>query len=619
MINIDPIAVSEYEKAAVANPKAYRRRVAITAILGDSALMGMQLLPLALFLGVPLLFYPHPFLFWTTGIAFVFFVWLLRPTFRIGGRELLRSEAPMLFGELDQLRAKLSVQGKMRVFLDDQFNASAGEGRGLFGLFGTTRVLTLGVPLLASLSREQVLAVIAHEFGHFSRRHGRLGHWIYRARAGWLSYAEIHDDEDGLYERAMSWYSHAFVPRFAAMSFVYSRRCEYEADADSASVVGAGTLGDALTRIHVQSKFWSSGVDEYVSSWCKGDARTPGDFYQRAVDTLGIWEHEKGTAALEAAMAEQSSHQDTHPCLSERLAALGATPALGPAATVSGATLLGQAWESICAEFNLKWQESNSVDWAARHFHFNIVAAKLVEKDDEDALRLPAGDQLARALALRSAAPDRAKGLIKALHARFPDDDQVAFHLGSILLDETPAAGSQMLAELWERATVFRKRTAGILAEHYSHSSDQVLAGEWKSKLAANLKSRARIADRILESVDAGRATTAILEQPGHDYFMSVLQFDRTVSSAWLFHSQEMLLSSRNDERNRLDVYVLWLVLDTGMLNQQGVDEDAVASRLAKALRLIVRPCDEIITKTSLTTEIAPSWLEQKSKFFARG
>ena len=111
---------------------------------------------------------------------------------------------------------------------DAELNASAAETRGLFGVLGTRRVLTLGVPLLGTLSREELMAVIAHEYGHFSRRHGRLGHWLYRARVGWLRYAEHVDESDSTFYRAAAWYAARFVPYFSARSFVHSRQCEYE-------------------------------------------------------------------------------------------------------------------------------------------------------------------------------------------------------------------------------------------------------------------------------------------------------------------------------------------------------------------------------------------------------
>ncbi len=70
---------------------------------------------------------------------------------RLQGRALTREQAPLLFAEIDAIRDKLQVRKRMEVMLDDSFNAGALETRGFFGLFGTRRVLFLGVPLLENL------------------------------------------------------------------------------------------------------------------------------------------------------------------------------------------------------------------------------------------------------------------------------------------------------------------------------------------------------------------------------------------------------------------------------------------------------------------------------------
>ena len=173
----------------------YRLRLAIIAVAGDLALMVLNsagALPIvigALWMNV-VTFY------WLSGAAILLFAWMVRPSFRFSDRELAPEEAPRPSEGTRRLKEKLRVRGRMQVCLDESFNASAAESRGIFGLLGTRSALTLGVPLLFVLDRRQVLAIIGHEFGHFSRRHGRLGNWLYRARVGWMMYAEQVADSD---------------------------------------------------------------------------------------------------------------------------------------------------------------------------------------------------------------------------------------------------------------------------------------------------------------------------------------------------------------------------------------------------------------------------------------
>src|SRR5262245_24364775 len=144
--------------AAPARPPASSRWwLALVAISGDILLTSAQIAPWALPILAGMLIVSHPLFYVAGGAALLLFIYMVRPGVRISGRPLTRAEAPRLFAELDALTGKLQVGKGMEVMLDDSFNASALETRGLFGLLGTRRVLYLGIPLIAVLTREQLL------------------------------------------------------------------------------------------------------------------------------------------------------------------------------------------------------------------------------------------------------------------------------------------------------------------------------------------------------------------------------------------------------------------------------------------------------------------------------
>jgi hypothetical protein len=66
------------------------------------------------------------------------------------------------------------------VIIVDDLNAAV-QQRPKWGLFGpSTHSLLRGAPLLPMMSADEVRAVIAHEFGHLSYAHGRMGASVYR-------------------------------------------------------------------------------------------------------------------------------------------------------------------------------------------------------------------------------------------------------------------------------------------------------------------------------------------------------------------------------------------------------------------------------------------------------
>ena len=98
------------------------------------------------------------------------------------GRELTRAEAPKLFEVLDKMRKKLKGPPIQRVVIDGEFNAAISQIP-RFGLFGGHRNhLILGLPYLFGVTPKEMLATVAHEYGHLCGNHGKLGSWVYRQR-----------------------------------------------------------------------------------------------------------------------------------------------------------------------------------------------------------------------------------------------------------------------------------------------------------------------------------------------------------------------------------------------------------------------------------------------------
>lgn len=130
----DPHYIQQLEAAATRNPRWCRCKVTALALWGDFMLTTAQLLPVLLPVGIGLIVLnsavSNPMLFNIAGgVVLVLLVWLTRPDARFTGAEIKPADAPEFFQALDALRTKLDVAPRMRVMIDDEFNASAGETR----------------------------------------------------------------------------------------------------------------------------------------------------------------------------------------------------------------------------------------------------------------------------------------------------------------------------------------------------------------------------------------------------------------------------------------------------------------------------------------------------------
>ena len=194
-------AIAERAQAALAkDPRGYRWRLAMLALLGFSVIFG-TLLALVVILGGSIwgAIASTAFLILLIKKKLIVFVaifsWVLIKALWVRfhppeGVRVSTDEAPRLHREVEAIREQLDVPSIHEIVLTQDFNAAMAQTPRL-GMFGWPRnSLILGVPLLMSFGPDEARAVIAHELGHLSRNHNRFNGWIYRVRMTWYRILE---------------------------------------------------------------------------------------------------------------------------------------------------------------------------------------------------------------------------------------------------------------------------------------------------------------------------------------------------------------------------------------------------------------------------------------------
>lgn len=309
------------------------------------------------------------------------------------GRALTASEAPALFARIDELRRRMQGPRIHHVLLTEDLNAAIVQYPRL-GLFGwEENYLMLGLPLLLAMSEEESLAVVAHEYGHLSGHHGRLGGFIYRFRSAWgrmqaLS-GQWQDWGSRLIARLFNWYA----PYFNAYTFVLARQNEYVADRSSAEMAGADNAANALMRINIAAQFESEVFWPAVN-------RLVGEMPQPLASRYGYWTEsmrERLDAAsrgryLESAGKQRTDYLDTHPALADRLRAIGANMDAAAAANLAvpahhaAEVWLGARLEPILGEFDRNWRDGVAEHWQERHAYLGDRHQSLAELKGKETL-----------------------------------------------------------------------------------------------------------------------------------------------------------------------------------------------------------------------------------------
>jgi predicted Zn-dependent protease len=353
----------------------------------------------------------------------------------------------------------------------------------LFG--GHANYLILGLPYMLGVSPEEMLATVAHEYGHVCGNHGKISAWVYRQR---LTFGALHDQvEHGaegnwVYE-GMARMLRTFMPYYNAHTFVLSREDEYQADRTATELLGGennaqGLIRAALLGRWIEEEFWPK-------LYKQADSRDKPVFLpfsaMRAAFKAGYpeWADKE---RLDAAWNERSGLHDTHPALRDRVEAIGKAAILPARVDKTAADmLLGATAKALIGEFDRRWWEREKDSWNVRHQYATRSKARLQELS-----RLPPEDMKVQDLHERAVlsaefeSPQTAKALLERLLRQpggpFP---KAAYHYGRILLAEGSERGLDYLTTAADTDRHMREPAAHAGYAYLFEKYGEERAQEW--------------------------------------------------------------------------------------------------------------------------------------------
>lgn len=493
--------VARLEQEAERNPSGYKRNVILLALLGNVYLWAMVLLvvvalvlslyslKLSVALGIKLVIVVAPIAFLVLRALFVS---IPKPN---EGLEVDAEDTPELFAMIKELRTALKAPKFHHVYVTDDLNAAVAQYP-RFGPFGTVNYLIVGLPLMQALSVDEFKAVLAHEFGHLSKGHGRLSHWIYRQRLRWqrILYA-LEDSQsaaDFLFRPFMNWYS----PYFQAYSFPLARADEYEADAVAAELTSKQNTAQALVNIEVIAgfygeKFWSS-----IFKSAKTDAKPKVRPYQQFTEV--VHSEIDTTSAdkwLAQALGRTTQTDDTHPALSDRINALRVRELdfkpCEPSQVAS--QLLGDSLPILVEHFDDEWRGQVAKSW--REYHESMQQAQT----EYDALveRLKAGEKLKAddacsylrlAERLETMPAEKILVQLKRMNQAFPEHADASYMLGRCLLDEKDDTGIAYIERAMHLDSDYKPYGAELLRDYFWKAGFEQKAEYWHGEYVKHME-----------------------------------------------------------------------------------------------------------------------------------
>jgi Zn-dependent protease with chaperone function len=558
--------IAALEKQASAWPQWFRFKVGFFAVTAEILFQITLVAPWVLLLGSSIFWFRHPLFITLVAVVVLTIWWALQPSMPIDGYTVTQDNAPGLYEVLNEVVRDTNALKIHEIRIDNRFNAGALElGHGWIP-GKVRRILILGGPLVASLSAPSLKAVIAHEIGHFSRHHGRLGHWVYRARLGWQQSASYDHPDNSLIDQGVARIGKLFLQWFNDYAFVHSRLCEYEADAMAAKIVGAPTLALALAELHIAAQRF------HDDKMC-GYAQLNLEHSEMPENIWTIAAHNIKQAPLThttfmACWQEPPASDDTHPALSQRALALGCHgddvwQALSRGAFANtgscsdtGLTLAAQddikdqalTWRldhaRLTMQKQLAWQASNT---SADHQTFTDALEKIRLHD------------AAAVMALQTLITTNPSWAAAARGALASAPQQWL----------TPEEREKNL-QLWDAAIQRRSQAKA----------------QWFQAFFDNTASLDALEYNTLQVLSACIAA--------HPYIEAAAAGQSVAPSA--------------DKKRNYPIVMVWIRVNPEPLQKAATTDDAIAIQIAYQIQHIAGPNVLIVVKPSYTTESKPSW-----------
>lgn len=239
------------------------------------------------------------------------------------------AQAPQLWALVRDLADRVGTAAPAELRLTGDVNAVVTDDSWLLGLGHGRRRLYLGAPLLVGLRSDELAAVVAHELGHYARRHARFTEPVHRGAIA-LAAARQRIEEAMQANKVVQWYGWPVYLTIGLYGSVFTlltrpirQRQELEADRVAARLVGPAALASALSAVPAVAAAWARFQRDFAEPLRVATGLVPDDPFH----AFGCMLADPDTQPVLAELRDEASRQSIapdgfHPSTAARLARL---------------------------------------------------------------------------------------------------------------------------------------------------------------------------------------------------------------------------------------------------------------------------------------------------------
>ncbi len=292
---------------------------------------------------------------------------VLAPVESIAGPVILtKDKEPLLFAFIARLCRLVGAPMPTEIAVDCQANASASFRRGVWSFASQDLTLTIGLPLVAGLTLQELTGVLAHEFGHFAQRTGMRATFLIRTINAWFARVVYErDDWDRRLDRwgridfritIVIWVAKAgiWIGRGALWCLMHVghvcscfmlRQMEYDADRYEIDVAGSEVFTRTSQKLPLLGVALGRAMGDAHHGW--RSKRLPDDLSALAFHRYQALDRDDCAHILDVVSQRKTGLFDTHPADVDRIAAAAVANQPGAFAFDGPATQLFTDFNSL--------------------------------------------------------------------------------------------------------------------------------------------------------------------------------------------------------------------------------------------------------------------------------
>ncbi|MBB4035872.1 Zn-dependent protease with chaperone function [Dysgonomonas hofstadii] len=220
-------------------------------------------------------------------MVFIFLVKFLFKTHSVDRSHLVEiseKDYPQLFSMIEDIACEAETKFPKKVYLSGEVNAAVFYDSNFWSMFFPIRKnLLIGMGLVNTVTEQELKAVLAHEFGHFSQRSMSVGSYVYNVNQ--VIFNMLYDNESfdkmiqawagltGYFSifvliavkiiNGIQWILQKMYGFVNVRHMALSREMEFHADQVAANIAGSKPLEDSLLRLDLSQQAYNWVLNFY--------------------------------------------------------------------------------------------------------------------------------------------------------------------------------------------------------------------------------------------------------------------------------------------------------------------------------------------------------------------